>query len=774
MADLLERLTSALADRYTIERELGSGGMATVYLAEDLKHRRRVAIKVLRPELAASLGVERFVREIEIAANLTHPHILPLHDSGEADGFLFYVMPFIEGESLKERLQREQKLSVREAIRLTDQVASALSHAHERGLVHRDIKPENILLAGDQAIVADFGIARAVEAAGGERLTGTGLAVGTPAYMSPEQAVGDKNIDARSDVYALGCVVYEMVSGRAPFQDDTPQALLAKHAVDTAPSLRTTDPSVPLFLERAVARALTKSPADRFQSASAFAEALTSEIVVARVGRRRWPWFAVSGATIVLLAAAALVLMNVLGGPAYERLAVLPPTNLMNDPEQEYFVQGVHTALISELQRAGILVIARTSVLQYEHTQKPIREIAVELGVDGLIESSVFRAGDSVEMEVRLVDGATEQYVGEPITRGGQLRDVMTLYRNLSSAIASEIHAALTPQAEARLASAREVNPQAYEAYLRGQYHAYKFTPADLETALQYYQMALEIDHDYALAYAGIAFVWGIRSQLGYVPPSEAEPQRRAALARALGLDSTLVEAQMRVAGGKTWLEWDWEAAEAAYRRVIELNPNFPEVRSAYATFLSIMKRPNEALEQSQRAMELDPFRDLIQHWHGVVLYCSRRYDDALAQFQSVLRTAPNHTGALYVLHQVYDAKGMYDEAVTTAQSYFAEQGLTQAVETLASGHAEGGYRGAMRRLADTLATLQNVRYVSPADIAVPYVIAGENSRALDWLERGFEERDRQMPWVSVWPVYDPLRDEPRFKALLQRMNLPQ
>ena len=316
MTDQLDRLKQALADRYSIERELGSGGMATVYLAEDLKHHRQVAIKVLRPELAASLGVERFVREIEIAAKLTHPHILPLFDSGEADGFLYYVMPFIEGESLRERLDHEGKLDIKEAIRLTDQVASALSHAHERGLVHRDIKPENILLAGDQAIVADFGIARAVQVAGGERLTGTGLAIGTPAYMSPEQAVGDKDIDPRSDVYALGCVVHEMVSGQAPFEGATPQELLAKHAVDTVPSLRTRDPTIPLFLERAVARALAKDPADRFQSASAFADTLTSEMVVARVGRRRWPRrvMAGAGAAVVLVAAWALFALG--GGPA--------------------------------------------------------------------------------------------------------------------------------------------------------------------------------------------------------------------------------------------------------------------------------------------------------------------------------------------------------------------------------------------------------------------------------------------------------------------------
>jgi len=422
MIDALDRLKTALSDRYTIERVLGSGGMATVYVAEDSKHHRKVAIKVLRPELAATLGPERFLREIEIAANLNHPHILPLHDSGEADGFLYYVMPFVEGESLRDRLLREEKLSVPDAVRITDQVASALSYAHERGVVHRDIKPENILCTDDQAIVADFGIARAVEVAGGEKLTGTGIAVGTPAYMSPEQAVGETRVDGRSDVYALGCVVYEMVAGHAPFEGETPQALLAKHAVGRAPSLRTSDPNIPLFLERAVERALAKQPADRFQTASAFAEALTSELVVARVGRRRWPLLAASGAMIVLSAAAVLVLMNVLGGPAYERLAVLPPVNLMNDPEQEYFVQGMHNALITELQKAGIAVIARTSVMQYDNTEKPydntekpIREIAQELSVDAVAEASVLRTGDSVEIEVSLVDGSTQQYVADPI-----------------------------------------------------------------------------------------------------------------------------------------------------------------------------------------------------------------------------------------------------------------------------------------------------------------------------------------------------------------------
>ena len=406
-------------------------------------------------------------------------------------------MPYVEGESLRERLDREGKLDIREAVRLTDQVASALSYAHESGLVHRDIKPENILLARDQAVVADFGIARAVEAAGGERLTGTGLAVGTPAYMIPEQAVADKNVETRSDVYALGCVVYEMVSGRAPFEGATPQEMLAKHAVDTAPSLRTGDPSIPLFLERAVERALAKRPADRFQTAGAFAEALTSEMVVARVGRRPWTRLAVAvPAIIVVLVAAAWGYLTLQGGPAYERLAVLPPANLMNDPEQDYFVHGMHTALISELQKAGVAVTGRTSVMRYENTQMLAREIAQELGVDALVEASVFRAGDSVEIEVRLVDGTTQQAVADPIVRRSDLRDIERLYRGLTAAIAAEIRVALTPQAEAFLASARPVNPQAYEAYLRGMSQWQRMT--NLDRALAYFQQALSLDSTYA------------------------------------------------------------------------------------------------------------------------------------------------------------------------------------------------------------------------------------------------------------------------------------
>ncbi len=738
MVDQIDRLKAALSDRYAIERELGAGGMATVYLAEDLKHRRQVAIKVLHPDLAASIGVKRFVREIEIAANLTHPHILPLFDSGEADGFLYYVMPLVEGESLRDRLLRDKKLSVPDAVRITDQVAAALSYAHERGVIHRDIKPENILCTGNQAVVADFGIARAVEVAGGETLTGTGIAIGTPAYMSPEQAAGDSNIDGRSDVYALGCVVYEMVSGRTPFEGATPRALLAKHAVDTAPSLRTLDPDLPPYVERAVSQALVKDPGRRFKTPNDFAATLMSQTVVPRVGRRR--------------------------------LAVLPPINLMNDPGQEYFVQGMHNALISELQRAGVAVIARTSVLQYENTQKPVRQIAGELGVDALVETCVFRAADSVELEVRLVDGSTEEYLSDPIARSGELRNVVAVYRELTGAIAAEIHAALTPQTEAHLASARPVNPEAYEAYLRGQFHCWRLTPTDLDQAFEYFQRALTLDSTYAPAQAGIAWVWFGRGQFGLVPPREAAAHGRAAARQALALDSTLAEVQYAAALVRIWQEWDWEGGEAAFRRAIEINPNYADARLSYTGFLAQMGRTDEARAQIERALELDPFNPMIRSFNGYRLLYERRYAESIYEYEAALRIEPDNPVHFFNLASAYHQNGNYDEALVMVRKLVP--GDQELEEALDRGYAEGGYRAAMLKYAETLAARPEAAELLSMTVAIIYAFAGEKERTLDWLEIMHQTGNPNMPAIFE-PLFGLVFDDPRFQDLRRRMNMP-
>jgi len=430
VTDQFDHLTAALSDRYALERELGAGGMATVYLARDLKHDRLVAIKVLLPDLAASLGAERFLREIRVTAKLSHPHILPLYDSGDADGLLYYVMPFVEGESLASKLLREKQLSIKETVQITREIAEALAHAHSYGLVHRDIKPDNIMMSGGHAIVADFGIATAVSEAGGEKLTKTGMAIGTPAYMSPEQAMGEA-VDARADVYSLGCMLYEMLIGQIPFTGATPQQIIARHSMDHIPTPSIMRDTIPEALEEIVFRAMAKLPADRFRTAFEMAEALgevdtttatrraVTGPVARRPARRAWwrrPWVAVSGG-VVVVAAAAVGAWAVRGrgpagggpvttGPDARHIAVLYFRDNSPDSSMGYLADGLTEALIDRLSTVPQLtVLSRDAVAPYQHSNAPRDSIAGVLGVGSLVTGSVEPAGDRTRVTVRLVDG---------------------------------------------------------------------------------------------------------------------------------------------------------------------------------------------------------------------------------------------------------------------------------------------------------------------------------------------------------------------------------
>jgi adenylate cyclase len=451
------------------------------------------------------------------------------------------------------------------------------------------------------------------------------------------------------------------------------------------------------------------------------------------------------------------------GGPAYERLAVLPPANLMNDPEQEYFVQGVHTALISELQRAGVVVIARQSMLQYENTQKPIRDIAAELGVDALIEPSVFRAADTVEIEARLVDGMTEQYVGDPMVRRGEFRNVVTLYRELTGAIAAEIQASLTPQAEAFLASARPVDPQVQDAYLKGQFHWQRLTETDLDQAFEYFQQALSLDSTYAPAQAGIALVWWMRG---------ATAQANAAAQRALALDSTLAEVQHAVGMIRTYLEWDWVGGEAAFRKAIEINPNYADARAFYWGLLGIMGRGEEAQAQIERALALDPFNALFRGMHGVGLLHEGRYAEAIEELEAAERMG--HPLPLLSLTSVYHLTGNYDEALVQLRMWYpGDQELDEALDR---GYAEGGYRTALLRYAETLAARPDAAQEYSLDLAFIYAWAGDKERTLEWLELAYQARNGSLPasLSRTQRDFELVHDDPRYHDLRRRMGLPE
>jgi serine/threonine-protein kinase len=461
MADQLDRLRTALSDRYDIERELGSGGMATVYLARDVRHDREVAIKVLRPDLAAVLGPDRFQQEIKIAAQLQHPNILPLHDSGEADGSLYYVMPFVEGHSLRDKLAREGELPIGEAVRILRDIVDALTEAHAHGVVHRDIKPENILLHGRHAMVTDFGVAKAVsEATGREQLTTAGVALGTPAYMAPEQASADPHLDQRVDIYAVGAVAYELLTGRAVFLGTTPQMVLSAHMTEAPQPLTKFRESIPAALESIVLRCLEKRPADRWQSADELLpqlEALTTPSggvtptdtrpieVRGSISKLRSRGVRIGGAAAVLVVVLGFGwMLRGMGGEAssLDRIAVLPFQDISGSDVE--FVDAMHNAVITSLARLDLAsVVTRAAVMSYRDERKPDREIADELDIGGIVDAQVFRAGDRARLTVQFSDARTSQLFWAE-TYELDVEDVFAAQDSVAQMITAEIEMVLS------------------------------------------------------------------------------------------------------------------------------------------------------------------------------------------------------------------------------------------------------------------------------------------------------------------------------------------
>lgn len=671
-----ERLRTAFAGRYRLERELGRGGMATVYLAEDLKHHRHVAIKVLDPHLAAVVGPTRFLREIEIAARLSHPHILPLHDSGETEGFLFYVMPFVEGESLRGRLERERQLSLPECVALGQAVAEALSHAHHLGIVHRDIKPENILFMAGLPVVTDFGIARAIGSAAGQQLTQTGIAIGTPAYMSPEQAAGERELDARCDIYALGCVLYEALVGQPPFAGPTAQAVLARHALDPVPPLRSVRREIPVALEAVVQRALAKAPADRFRTAGEFAAALEQS---ARDDERAAPARTVLRRRRVVLAAGIVAVLGFggwwvrsslsTGSGRIESLAVLPLTNLRGDSAQDYFVEGMREALISELSKISALkVISRTSTLRYRKTEKQLSEVARELGVDGVIEGSALREGDQVRITVQLIDGHTDRHIwGQSFDR--DLRGVLALHSEVAREIAKRIEVTLTPGEVRRLAASRTVHPRAYELYVLGRHYWNQRTLQGSHQAIESFLKALTHDSTYAPAYAALADAYMWRGEQGGMSQREARQAAAGALERALALDETLADAHVSMGKWKFQYEWDWASAEREFQRALELNPGSAHAHQMYGRDLSFVRRFEDARRELEKARELDPLSVPANAYLGQVYLFARQYDRASEQLQKALQIDPNHVLAHHNMGELYLSRRVAGRRPSTSWS---------------------------------------------------------------------------------------------------------
>ena len=776
------RLSTALADHYRIERELGRGGMAVVYLAEDLKHHRRVAIKVLRPELSAIVGSERFLREIEIAATLQHPHILPLFDSGQVtaghpersegpQSFLYYVMPFVEGESLRERLTRETQLPLETALQITREIGSALQYAHEHGVVHRDIKPENVMLSGGHAVVADFGIARALHAANGEQLTLTGMVVGTPQYMSPEQASGEK-VDGRSDQYSLGCALYEMLSGKPPFVGPTPLAVLARHSAEPVPSLRAVRQSVPLGVEAAIMRAMAKRPEDRFPSIREFLSALEAQQIAAFVpaqsrGRSR----RVAEIAAGLLLGVALWWLTI-GRLAHSTpggvtaIAVLPFLDLGGSPDTTYLGLGMTDGLIADLAEVGSLkVISRSSGATAQGAARSLADLSSELGVQAVVQGWIGRIADTVRVRLRFLHApdSTTLFAKDYQRRLGELPD---LQREIATALTGSVSASVKGSEQSRLAVRGEVEQRAYEAFLRGRFY---LEQEELELARAQFEQASRITPDWAPPYVGMANYYTSLPFYSDVPPAVVLPKARAALVHALQLDESLAEAHAVNAYIRAYYEWDWRAAEQEFRRALELRPNYADAYFSYSRFLASRRRFDEAIAQLGHALELDPLSLSLQTNRSLLDYFAGRYDKAKQGLMEVLKSDSTDRLSRWGLALVAEQQGRVDEAIAILERL----GGTSLNTKSSLGHAYG-LAGRARQARNVLRVLQTAAersYVPSYFFALVHAGLGERDQALRYLEKAYEERSTVLAYVQIDPRLASLRAEPRFVALVRRLN---
>jgi serine/threonine-protein kinase len=775
VADLFARLQSALHRRYAVEREIGHGGMATVYLARDLKHDRAVALKVLRPELAMAVGSERFLREIKIAARLQHPHILPLHDSGYVGGFLYYVMPYVAGESLRDRLQRDGPLPVEETVRLAREVAGALEYAHAQGIVHRDVKPENILLQAGHAIVTDFGIARAVSEAGGSHLTRTGVAVGTPLYMSPEQAAGDV-IDGRSDVYSLGCTLYEMLSGRPPYARSSSLAVLASHSVDPVPSLREHRADVPVSLEQTVTRAMAKLPAERFASAAALDAALASAAPgpgLAFRGRRH----RLAGGIAVLTVLVALVVAKYglapqRHGPAEKSIAVLPLVNQSGVQEDQIRSDGMTEALIDALaQVPGLRVASRVSVFAYQHAALDSRAIGARLHAAALLEGSFQRADTVLQVSVRLVN-ADDGYVLWSETFRRDRKDVFAVQDEISQAVVRALQLRLAGDRRPLVRQATE-NLEAYDLYLKGRWfwNQRAAGPAPLRRSITFFQEAIRRDSNYAGAWAGLADDYSMLPAFGDAPPADAYPEAKRAAQRALALDSTLADAYTSLGIISVFHDWDWTAAARAFNQALALDSTEPRTHLFHAWYYVAQGQLGEALREVRTAQQLNPLSPIINARVGSALYYLHRYDEAAAELRQALELDSSNTSARAELGRVLVQQRRFPEALAALPAVVDLQaGYVGGARGYASGMA--GHREDALAIERHLKQRARERYIDPLSLATVAIGLGDTARALDWLERGRNERSFYLPFVAADPIYDPLHRNARFLQLVRAIGL--
>jgi eukaryotic-like serine/threonine-protein kinase len=780
---------------YLILEKIGAGGMGVVHRARDERLERDVAVKILPPGcLEDEASRKRFRKEALALSRLNHPNIATVHDFDREAGVDFLAMELVAGETLSQKIQAGA-LPEKEIISIAAQMADALEEAHEHRIVHRDLKPRNIMITPKgQVKLLDFGLAKLLRPAGGmttlETLSETAGLAGTAPYMAPEQLRGDV-VDARSDIFSLGTVLYEMGTGQRPFKEETFARLTDAILHQTVVSPRALNARISPELEQVILKCLEKQPEHRYQSAKEILADLrrlatrtsSSKVVIPAPPAKRSRTILLTGAMgIAVILALVLALSSadfrrwLLGTapPAQiHSLAVLPLENFSREPGQDYFADGMTEALITDLSKISALrVISRTSVMHYKGTNKPLPQIAKELQVDAVIEGSVERAGDRVRITAQLLDAANDKHLwAESYDR--DLRDVLSLQDQVARQIAGQVQVQLTPQEQKQLAGGNPTNPEAYQLYLQGRFHWNKGDEPNLKKSIEYYQRALGEEPNYALAYSGLADSYADFSDW-YLRPREVMPQAKASAAKALELDESLAAAHNSLCLIYTIYDWDWQGAEKECRRAIELNPNFADAHDNYATYLSAIGQWDKMAAELRRAEELDPLSFHIYSDGATDFFAARRYDQGVEQAQKAIELQPDFFAAHSWLALIYAQMGRFPEAVAEAQKGAQLSDSPLAKGFLGDTYAAAGQKREARKVVEGLIANIKTRFVCPYEIGTTYLSLGEKDEAFLWFEKAYEERSVCVYGMKFDPRLDSIRSDPRYQSIVRRVGFPQ
>jgi len=801
--DLSDRLKAALGDDYTIERELGGGGMSHVFLATERRLDRQVVIKLLPPDLAGGVSLDRFHREIQLVARLQNPHIVPVITAGEADGVPFFTMPFVEGRSLRDMINAGTPMSITEGVNILRDVATALAYAHERGIVHRDIKPDNVLLSGGAAVVTDFGVAKAISTARqgtapGGSLTQIGFSLGTPMYMAPEQAAADPNTDHRADIYSFGVMAYELFAGAPPFAGRSPAALLAAQMTETPPPLSVARPDAPVPLVELVRRCLEKDPARRPQQATDIIHGLDQALVSS--GHSALGAAAIAAAqptrqtnrTVLALAVGAMFVVAATAGVIISRrtapasaptadstrsVAVLPLDNIGGSDSDRYFSEGITDELTSTLGKIpGLRVASRTSVFALKGKGMDARQIAKTLKVSTLLEGTIRRSGERLRVTAQLTNASDGLALwGDTYER--QMKDVFQVQDDITGSIAGALRIALAPDKKQGLAKgavpAGTEDLAAYDLYLRGRYFWHQRGNDALHRAAEYFGQAIDRDPTFARAYAGLADALGLLPIYGSTPADSAFPLARKAAEKALSLDSTLAEAHTTL-GLILKSTGEWEPAATEFRRGLALDSTYATGHQWHAEVLIITGRVREAVAELERARDLEPLSPIINAELGYALGLAGRYQEGvLAGQRAVELDSTLWTGHAFLAF-THAFAGEYPAAVSGfRQAVALGQGIDPLVGALAFALAKDGKTDSARAVLAPAESRAKGRGGSPIAMAMAYTGLGDRDAALRWLARAAQQKD---PWLYAMsinaPIFDAIRDDPRFAQAATTMKL--